>query len=93
MGWGTKDVDVAAPMNKYTMFNFNGEEFGGVIPLPDPNAPIHWLPYVSVEDVDQVTRRVEALGLGADAPSNPGEALASRWAHKRRARAPRPALG
>jgi uncharacterized protein len=62
LGWGTKDVDVAPPMNKYTMFNHNGEEFGGVLPLPMPDAPIHWLPYVSVDDVDQVTRRAETLG-------------------------------
>jgi len=62
MSWGTKDVDVPPPMNKYTMFNFNGEEFGGVIPLPMPEAPIHWLPYVLVEDVDQVTKRAKALG-------------------------------
>jgi uncharacterized protein len=62
LGWGTKDAEVPPPMNKYTMFNSGGEEFGGLIPLPDPNAPIQWLPYVWVEDVDRVSRRAEELG-------------------------------
>jgi len=68
MGWGTKDVDVPPPMNKYTMFNFNGEDFGGVIPLPMPEAPIHWLPYVTVDDVDQTAKRAESLGGKVLAP-------------------------
>ncbi|HEY8206177.1 MAG TPA: VOC family protein [Myxococcaceae bacterium] len=62
LGWETKDVDVAPPMNKYTMFVHNGEQFGGVIPPPDANAPPTWLPYISVEDVDKVTNRAGALG-------------------------------
>jgi uncharacterized protein len=69
MGWGTKDVDVAPPMNKYTMFNFNGEDFGGVIPLPMPEAPVSWLPYVWVENVDEVVKRVGALGGKVVAPA------------------------
>ncbi len=62
LGWGTKDVDVAPPMNKYTMFNWSGEEFGGVVPQQDPNAPPMWLPYVWVQDVDKVTARARELG-------------------------------
>lgn len=69
MGWGTKDVDVAPPMNKYTMFNFNGEDFGGVIPLPMPEAPVNWLPYVWVENVDAVVKRAAALGGKVVAPA------------------------
>ena len=61
-GWGTRDVDVAPPMNKYTMFTSNNEDFGGLVPLQDPNTPIHWLPYVWVEDVDRVAKRTESLG-------------------------------
>ncbi|HVE83139.1 MAG TPA: VOC family protein [Myxococcales bacterium] len=61
-GWGTKDVDVAPPMNKYTMFNTGGQEFGGVLPKQDPNTPTSWLPYVLVDDVDKVTTRAAELG-------------------------------
>jgi len=62
MGWGTKDAQMPPPAHKYTMFNWKGEDFGGMVPLPGPEVPNHWMPYVSVDDVDRISRRAEQLG-------------------------------
>jgi len=50
-------------MNKYTLFTTSTQDFGGVIPLPEPTRPSTGCPYVlGCTTVDPVTRRVEALG-------------------------------
>lgn len=35
---------------------------GGMMSCPAPEAPSHWLPYIGVHDVEEVTRRAEELG-------------------------------
>ena len=46
----------------YTMIK-NGEAFiGGMLTLPEPSPPPHWMAYVSVEDVDVASERAKASG-------------------------------
>lgn len=35
---------------------------GGMMSSPAPEVPSHWLPYIGVDDVEEVTRRAEELG-------------------------------
>ena len=56
-GWGTQPFGDA-----YTMWTVNGVPMGGVMNLPEPSAPIGWLAYISVPDVQAAANKVESLG-------------------------------
>jgi predicted enzyme related to lactoylglutathione lyase len=56
-GWGTQPFGDA-----YTMWTANGVPIGGVMALPDPTAPVGWLAYVSVPDINAAAAQVESLG-------------------------------
>ena len=56
-GWGTQPFG-----NDYTMFTANGTPIGGVMALPEPSAPIGWLAYVSVPDIDAAAAQAQKLG-------------------------------
>lgn len=46
----------------YDVFTLGGKPRAGVIRLPDEIVRAHWLPYVRVEDVAALARKVEGLG-------------------------------
>jgi predicted enzyme related to lactoylglutathione lyase len=60
-GWGFQEMDLGA-MGKYTMFASQGTDLGGFAPLEGGGTRSHWLPYVSVDDVDAAAKRVPLLG-------------------------------
>lgn len=64
-GWSGVDN----PMDKgmfYTMLQLNGQDVGGLYGLMEEQkkqgVPPHWMPYVSVENADQVAARANELG-------------------------------
>ncbi len=64
VGWGTLNAPMAG--GAYSMFvppDAGGQgAIGGVMQMPKPDVPDHWLPYVMVEDVIERAERVKALG-------------------------------
>ena len=71
-GWKTSEMDMG-PMGKYTMIHVGEAKpesgIGGFMPLDKSHGvPSHWMPYVSVPDVDAVSARVAKLGGQACVP-------------------------
>jgi len=62
LGWKFQDMDMGT--GTYTVINVGEGGIGGITATP-PNAagmPPNWGGYVTVDDVDAVTKRVEGLG-------------------------------
>jgi hypothetical protein len=61
-GWGTDEFDKM----QYTMWTADGVPLGGVVQLTpeqiEHGMPNHWLPYISVDDVDTAARQAASLG-------------------------------
>jgi predicted enzyme related to lactoylglutathione lyase len=62
LGWQLKEGDVS-PM-AYTEIIVGEAHVGGIYKMcPEyGDAPSHWMPYVSVDDIDASVKRVEELG-------------------------------
>ena len=62
LGWQLQDMDMGT--GKYTVINVGGGGIGGITATPSNAAsmPPAWGGYVTVDDVDAVTQRVEGLG-------------------------------
>jgi uncharacterized protein len=56
-GWGTQPFG-----DSYTMWTVAATPIGGVMALPEPSAPVGWLAYVSVPDIDAAAAQVQSLG-------------------------------
>ncbi|HEY2434893.1 MAG TPA: VOC family protein [Vicinamibacterales bacterium] len=56
-GWSTQPFGDA-----YLMWVANGTPLGGVMALPDPSAPIGWVAYITVPDVDAAAAVAQSLG-------------------------------
>jgi len=68
-GWSfeeTPSTTEPAPGTKvsitYTMIKNAGVFIGGMLTLPEPSPPPHWMSYVSVDDVDEATARAKTHG-------------------------------
>jgi hypothetical protein len=62
-GWETREVEMGE-MGKYTFIKAGGRENGGMVTMdPAQGIPAHWLSYLTVDDVDELVRRAEELGL------------------------------
>lgn len=68
IGWGTEPFP-GGDM-PYTMWTNEGAPFGGLMEISSEmgEAPPHWLPYISVEDVDETVERIQELGGGLHVP-------------------------
>jgi len=53
----------------YTLFKQGDTMVGGLMKCPKPGLPSHWLPYVTVDDVD--ASAAKAKGLGAQVVMEP----------------------
>lgn len=62
IGWGTEPFE-GGDM-PYTMFSNKGAPFGGLMEIAPEmgEIPPHWLPYVSVEDMEGTVERIQELG-------------------------------
>jgi predicted enzyme related to lactoylglutathione lyase len=47
---------------EYTLFKQGDTMVGGLMQCPKAGQPSHWLPYVTVEDVDATAAKAKALG-------------------------------
>jgi len=59
VGWGTQAWEGPVP---YTMWTNNGAPLGGIMDLPRPGTPPHWLAYISTPDCDAAATQVKELG-------------------------------
>lgn len=60
-GWSHTD-ELIEGMGNYTMLRAGDREIGGIVPF-DPSAgmPSHWMPYLTVDDVDEAAARIPSL--------------------------------
>ena len=65
LGWTTAAMPGGMP---YTLFKKNGSEVAGLMKLPMPGIPPHWLNYVTVEACDATAARVTEIGGTICAP-------------------------
>jgi uncharacterized protein len=49
---------------QYWHWQSAGKDIGGMMALPAPQVPPHWLAYIAVTDVDASTAKVKSLGGG-----------------------------
>jgi predicted enzyme related to lactoylglutathione lyase len=56
-GWGTQPFG-----DQYTMWTAGQTPIGGVMARPDPTAPLGWLAYISVPDVEAAAAQLQSLG-------------------------------
>jgi predicted enzyme related to lactoylglutathione lyase len=56
-GWGTQPL-----VEGYTMWTAAGTPIGGVMGMPEPTAPVGWLAYISVADIDAAASQLKSLG-------------------------------
>lgn len=55
----------------YEMFQAGAHTWGGLMALPDPQAPSGWLPYAAVADLDAAVDRVRGAGGHVQVPPTP----------------------
>jgi predicted enzyme related to lactoylglutathione lyase/uncharacterized protein YndB with AHSA1/START domain len=60
LGWQTADFPAGGM--KYTLFKKGDRGVGGMLTVPAPGIPPHWLAYVLVGDVDATAREAANLG-------------------------------
>ncbi len=68
-GWKPKDMPM--PGMKYTVWNVNGDDVAGMMPIPEEakGMPPAWCVYITVDDVDAVAKRAVELGGKLDRPA------------------------
>ncbi|MCB9765261.1 MAG: VOC family protein [Alphaproteobacteria bacterium] len=64
LGWTHKDMPT--PMGPYPIFHDGQQEHGGFVAMEDAGHPPHWMPYVTVDDLDKAVQQVPELGGGVD---------------------------
>lgn len=66
LGWETEEMDM--PTGKYVILKSGGNPVGGIMQRGD-GGPVHWLTYITVDDVD--ARVKAAAGRGAKVIAEP----------------------
>ncbi len=61
-GWTTQDFPTGEGRPNYTMFSLDGKNVAGGMPTFTPNLPSYWSNYVTVDNVDDTTKKAERLG-------------------------------
>jgi len=78
LGWTTEDMPMG-DMGTYVIFKVGDEQVGGMMQMPPQieqmGAPPYWGPYISVDDVDAIVAKVEALGGKVLAPPMEAEGV------------------
>ena len=59
-GWTTEAMPL--PGMPYTMFKLGERAFGGTMAPQQPGIPAHWLPYVSVANIEDAVAKATGLG-------------------------------
>jgi len=58
--WALEDMPM--PDGTYTIVKVGEGTGGGIMKNPMPGAPSFWMPYVLVDDIDAMTKKVKAQG-------------------------------
>jgi uncharacterized protein len=62
-GWENQQEMDMGPLGTYLMYGLRGQMYGGIYNKPaDMPAPPHWLTYFRVEDCNEATPKITALG-------------------------------
>jgi predicted enzyme related to lactoylglutathione lyase len=64
-GWKTESFGTG---DGYTLFKQGDASMGGMMKCPKDDVPAHWLPYVTVDDVDASSSKAVKLGARVVAP-------------------------
>lgn len=59
--FGWEGQDMGEESGHYTIVSMNGKQVAAISPAQDPGPP-RWTTYINVDDVDDVTKRVEGAG-------------------------------
>jgi uncharacterized protein len=59
-GWNSRPVEMGGMT--YNMLSAAGRDFGGVVSYDADPGQSHWMPYVSVDDIDAACQRAERAG-------------------------------
>jgi predicted enzyme related to lactoylglutathione lyase len=78
LGWTTEEMPM--PSNgSYIIFKVGDEQVAGMMKMPPQveqmGAPPYWGPYISVDDVDAIAAKVEAMGGSILAPPMDAEGV------------------
>jgi uncharacterized protein len=68
-GWTYEDMPTAPGKPDYTMFSLDGKYVAGGGPAFDPKMPSFWNSYITVDDVDAMAKKAEALGATIAMPA------------------------
>lgn len=62
LGWSSKTEDMGS--GQYTVFSAGEKMVGGMMAMDESFGDLHphWMSYITVEDVDESVKQVEALG-------------------------------
>jgi len=61
-GWTTFEQGMG-PMGNYTLIQHQGQPIGGIVGIdPKHGLPSHWLCYLTVDDVEELCKRIPKLG-------------------------------
>jgi predicted enzyme related to lactoylglutathione lyase len=61
-GWKLEDIPLPDGQGTYTMINVGEGTGGGMYANSDPKVPPHWLAYVGVDDIEEMTAKAKELG-------------------------------
>jgi predicted enzyme related to lactoylglutathione lyase len=75
-GWTAQDAGLGGD-SPYSMWQRGKDGVGGLMPVPQPGVPPHWVSYVEVKDVDASAAKASSLGAKVlfppfDIPNNHG---------------------
>ena len=61
LGWSMHEMDLG-PAGAYVLLKNGEADAGGMMNVPQPGIPSHWLAYICVDDVDATCEKVKLLG-------------------------------
>jgi predicted enzyme related to lactoylglutathione lyase len=62
LGWAAGEAMDMGPMGTYQLVRAQGGDIGGLMGLPAPGVPPHWLPYFGTDGVTAAMARITAAG-------------------------------
>ncbi len=71
LGWTTEEMDMG-PAGTYTIWKKGDTSCGGMMQIPQgpghEKTPVHWMSYVTVDNVDAATKKAQTLGAKIQVP-------------------------
>jgi predicted enzyme related to lactoylglutathione lyase len=67
--WNSDDMPMATGGGNYTRFKRGENGAGGMMQVPHPSIPPHWMPYFGVENCDSISAKATSLGAETIMPT------------------------